>query len=140
MAVIIITLNNGYRYKNAEETLSTVMNQRMEIINKASVGELNEEDAYQLLEKILDNPLLQMDADYLKEISEYPTDMDVIRDMNILEINDLRFKKDIMTFDAHVVWIVDGLLDRYVEENIYSFQFKKYKNGSYKLVDYQVIL
>lgn len=134
-----MTINNGYQYKNAEKTLSSIMNQRMDIINQITDGQLNQNEAQQLLEQILDNPLLESDIEFINDVVEFPTDIDIIREMHVLEINDLKIKKVDMTFSAHIVWVVEGLMDIYVEESTYSFHFKKHNKGIYKLIDYQVI-
>ncbi len=139
LAILIVTINNGYQYKNAEKTLSYIMNQRTDIINQATGGQLNQEEAHQLLKQILDDPLLESDTDFIKDINDFPTDIDIIKEMHILEINDLKIEKNDMTFNAHIVWVVEGLMDIYVEESTYSFHFKKFNKGSYKLIDYQVI-
>lgn len=138
LAVTIGYLNNSYKYKSAEETLSCIMTQRMDIINKATLGELKQDEAQKLLSDIVDDPLLDMDIAFIKQTNEYPTAIDIVKEMNVLEINDLKIKKNKMTFNAHIVWIIDGILEKYSQENTYSFSLKKH-NGTYKLIDYKII-
>lgn len=127
-----------FRMRKMKTVLDCLLTQRIEIIESTAYGNLKYEQAVHLLNEISENPLLKTDLGFLKELELCPTEIDMIKDIEIIDIERLRIIDDIISISADIVWTVEGSEGPYIQNTDYYFEIKK--NGNqYKLVDYYPI-
>ncbi len=126
---------NYFRKERISTVLDRIMTERIEIIENTAYGELSYEKAKLYLKKIINDPLLQSDLAYLKELEHNPTELDKIKNVEIGEIQRYKVIENTVGIKASVFWTVEGLHGTYSEHSTYYFELVKYKN-TYILCDY----
>ena len=132
-AVIIISIFSGFTTSKQQGAVVNLLEQRTEILQQALFHEISVEDAENKLKKIETNPLLSEDIRNLRESNE--TDLDIIKNMNILQIEEERKILEYCTYDLNILWEMCGAESNYFLENKYSVVLKEV-GGIYKLSNF----
>lgn len=111
------------------------MSERIEIIQDTAYGELSYTDAENLLDQIIDDPLLKSDLEFLKILSDNPTEIDLIKDIEIGKIDKVETVGNKVCFWATILWSMEGPGGDYSELSTYYFEMLKDENA-YILCDY----
>ena len=126
---------NYFRKERIYNVLNQVMTERIEIIEKVALGELSYEKAKLFLTKIINDPLLKADLAYLKGLEYNPTEIDIVKDIEIGKIQRYEVIENKVGIQASILWTMEGLHGIYSEHSTYYFELVKDHN-SYILCDY----
>ena len=85
------------------------MTERIEIIEKVALGELSYEKAKLFLTKIINDPLLKADLAYLKGLEYNPTEIDIVKDIEIGKIQRYEVIENKVGIQASILWTMEGL-------------------------------
>ncbi len=129
---------NYFRTERISTVLDDIMSERIEIIENTAYGEHSYMHAEDLLSEIIDNPLLQSDIEFLKAIDQNPTELDLVRDIEIGKIEKVQTLDDTVTLWATILWTMEGPNGTYSELSTYAFEMLKDGN-TYILCDYYPI-
>lgn len=128
--VIIISIFSGFSTNEEQEVVEGLLEQRTQILQQALFNQITIEVAESKLKNIETNPLLGEDIRNLRAFNN--TDLDIIKNMGILKIEEERRLLEYYTFDVNILWEMCGTESNYFIENEYYVVLKK-NGGIYKI-------
>ncbi|WP_053956855.1 hypothetical protein [Inediibacterium massiliense] len=128
------TQNNFEREKNLIEQL---FEERVRLWNEIYKEDMDQKTWIEELQKIVTDPLLSFDEEAFRQVYEYPTDMDKVLDVKILNIGDVVCKKNEIKAKVNILWKMESLDQKYKEEITYTVLLNK-EDGRWKISDYNV--
>ena len=131
--VIIISIFSGFTTNKEQEVVVNLLEQRTQILQQALFHEISIETAEDRLKNIETPPLLSEDIKSLREFDE--TDLDIIKNMTILQIDNERRILEYYTYDLNILWEMCGSESNYFLENNYYVVLKEI-GGIHKLSNF----
>ena len=131
--VIIISIFSGFTTNKQQEVVVNLLEQRTQILQQALFHEISIETAEDRLKNIETPPLLSEDIKSLREFDE--TDLDIIKNMTILQIDNERRILEYYTYDLNILWEMCGSESNYFLENNYYVVLKEI-GGIHKLSNF----
>jgi hypothetical protein len=123
------------------ENLYLILKERTKIMQGIAFGEIPLEEGEVRLTKLLEEPLLKADLNYLRQVLEYPTDIEEVLAMELGPVKNLIINKEdsILQFTSKVIWTLEDMNQVSKIELSYTFELRETPEGVYKLINYDLI-
>lgn len=115
--IIVLSVFPGFASRSAEQQIEYLIEQRTEIMQDAFFGDITIEEAETALAGIETYPLLTDDVYSLR--SWDAAQLDMVRDMHILNITHEKSFMIYLTYDVDIIWDMSGLSGNYTSEVSY---------------------
>ncbi|QXM05784.1 hypothetical protein [Crassaminicella indica] len=124
-------------YEKERAMIEELFRERSKLWNDIYERSMEIDEWTKELKNIVVEPLLSFDAEAFRQACEYPTDMDKVLDLRIVNIEDVAYGRDSMQAKIKIHWEMEGLSSKYQEEINYIVELKK-ENKKWKLCDYNI--
>jgi len=123
------------------ENLYRILSERTRIMQGVTFGSLSIEEGEHQLSNLLEDPLLETDINYLRQVLEYPTDIEEIIAMKLGPVQNLMLSENdsILHFTSEVVWTFKDMDQISEMEICYTFELAETPTGTYKLRNYYLV-
>ncbi len=134
--IILLTLLAGFTNNSEYILIEKLLKERTDILHKVYFKQIDIETGEKLLYEIETPPILTWD---IKEMRKYEdTDMDSVRDMELLALNKVSDLYGLKSYLADILWHMQGPEGRYIQSIDYNIVVKSGKTG-YKLSEFNAI-
>jgi len=130
--IISVTVLSGFGNNSNTGIVKDLMKERTSILQQTYYGELNSDIAEDKLSNIETQPLLESDILTLRAFKN--TEIDMIRDMEIISLKRITKLYDYLSFHGTIRWHMSGLNGEYVETVDYCIVLKSF-GRIYKISD-----
>lgn len=135
--ILVAALLSGFTQSDPSSSVSTLLKQRTQILQNAYFGRQSLEQSELLLERIETHPLLADDIQALR--TSMPGQMDWIRSMELLTIEETTSYIDYHSFLVDIRWHMSGLSGNYASDYSYHIVVKE-EEGIPFLAEMEAIL
>lgn len=135
--ILASALLSGFTHSDLSSSASTLLKQRTQILQNAYFGRQSIEQSELLLQRIETHPLLADDIQALR--SSMPGQMDWIRSMELLKIEETTSYIDYHSFLVDIRWHMSGLSGNYSSDYRYHIVVKE-EEGVPFLAEMEAIL
>ncbi|TCO79357.1 hypothetical protein [Marinisporobacter balticus] len=117
--------------------IEVLFKQRSKLWNNLYNKNMEKDQWMEQLKNIVREPLLSFDIEAFEEACEYPTDMDKVLDLKIIDIENIIYNGNVMEATTKICWTMQGLTAKYEEEIDYRVVLKE-ENNQWKIADYTI--
>jgi hypothetical protein len=135
--IISFTIFSGFPKMSEASLVEKLLKDRTETLHKVYFQQIDADTGEKLLYKIETQPLLTSDIEDLRKFQD--TDMDVVKNMEILSIERTSDLYDRKSYKADILWHMQGIDGDYVQSIYYNVVIKK-GGKSYKLSEFKPII
>lgn len=127
--VIVAALFSGFSTSSLQGSISALLMQRTDVLQKAYTGKISMHQAENTLRQIETYPLLTEDVLALNSFE--PGQMDWIRNMEFLSVEERARYTGFYTYETVIRWHMSGLEGNYVSEYSYHVVLKETQDQYY---------
>ena len=135
--IIIFSVFSGFTRGSDSALVEELIRERTDILHKVYFQQIDPEKGEQLLYEIETQPLLASDIRTLRQFTD--TDMDMIRDLEILVLEETSNLYGDKSYRSDILWYMKGLAGDYVQSVDYNILLKK-SGDRYKLSEFTPII
>jgi hypothetical protein len=136
--IILLSIFSGFSSGNGDVSpVKELIKERTNIMQKMLLSQINLEKAEELLYEIETQPLLSSDIRSLRDYKD--TDMDVVREMEVLALNPVSDIYGYKSFTGDVLWYMRGPDGDYVQSIDYNIVIKK-TGKKYKISEFSPLI
>ncbi len=134
--VIVFSVFSGFTKGSDSSMVEELIRERTNILHQVYFHQINPQEGELLLYEIETQPLLASDIRTLRQYTD--TDMDMIRDLEILVLEQTSNLYGVKSYRGDILWYMKGLAGDYVQSVDYNIMLKKSGN-QYKLSEFTPI-
>lgn len=125
------------KFEKEKVMIEELFKQRSKLWNNLYNKNIQKDQWMEQLKNIVREPLLSFDVEAFEETCEYPTDMDKVLNLKIINIENVTYNGDEMEATTKISWTMQGLTAKYEEEIDYRVVLKE-ENNQWKIADYNI--
>ncbi|QEK11927.1 hypothetical protein FQB35_05825 [Crassaminicella thermophila] len=125
------------QFEKEKIIIENLFKQRSKLWNNIYEKNMKTNEWIQQIKNTVTEPLLSFDIEAFEEASKYPTDIDKVLNLEIVNIENVTYQKNDMQAKIKILWIMQGLSSKYEEEIDYIVILKK-ENNHWKICDYYI--
>lgn len=141
---LIVHINNGsidVTAMNAQSRdkalIESLFKERFNVWNEIYDKDIDKSVWVENLKKCVTEPLLTYDVKAFMQISDNPTDVDRVIDVEVVKVNKIDKEEDVIRAIVDVKWTMQGKEKSYLENITYKIRASK-QGRVWKISDYEV--
>ncbi len=134
--IIFFSVFSGFASAADSTSVERLLRERTNIMHKVFFNEITPEKGEELLYEIAAQPLLASDIRSLREYEN--TDMDLVRDMEILVLEQTSALYGYRSYRGEILWYMRGVNGDYIQSVDYNIVLKRSGSG-YKLSEFTAV-